>query len=324
MKAIVYTQYGTPDVLRLQEVEKPSPKDDDVLVKIHAASVNKSDWLRLTGKPFITRLFTGGPLQPQLNILGSDIAGTVEAVGRNIRSFRPGDEVFADVSGVGLGGFAEYVAVPEKVLARKPASISFEEAAAVPVAGVTALQGLRDKGHLQPGQKVLIHGASGGVGTFAVQVAKAFGAEVTAVCSTRNVEMARSMGADEVIDYKKEDFAKRGEHYDLIFAANGNRTLADFRRALTPDGLCVIAGGSMRQIFRGMLFGSLVTMGSRQKITNIAAQSDAQDLAYLAELLEAGKVRPVIDRCYPLSDTADALRYLGDTHPSGKVVIQIH
>lgn len=324
MKAIVYTQYGTPDVLRLQEVEKPSPKDDDVLVKIHAASVNKSDWLRLTGKPFITRLFTGGPLQPQLNILGSDIAGTVEAVGRNIRSFRPGDEVFADVSGVGLGGFAEYVAVPEKVLARKPASISFEEAAAVPVAGVTALQGLRDKGHLQPGQKVLIHGASGGVGTFAVQVAKAFGAEVAAVCSTRNVEMARSMGADEVIDYKKEDFAKRGEHYDLIFAANGNRTLADFRRALTPDGLCVIAGGSMRQIFRGMLFGSLVTMGSRQKITNIAAQSDAQDLAYLAELLEAGKVRPVIDRCYPLSDTADALRYLGDTHPSGKVVIQIH
>lgn len=324
MKAIVYTQYGTPDVLRLQEVEKPSPKDDDVLVKIHAASVNKSDWLRLTGKPFITRLFTGGPLQPQLNILGSDIAGTVEAVGRNIRSFRPGDEVFADVSGVGLGGFAEYVAVPEKVLARKPASISFEEAAAVPVAGVTALQGLRDKGHLQPGQKVLIHGASGGVGTFAVQVAKAFGAEVAAVCSTRNVEMARSMGADEVIDYKKEDFAKRGEHYDLIFAANGNRTLADFRRALTPDGLCVIAGGTMRQIFRGMLFGSLVTMGSRQKITNIAAQSDAQDLAYLAELLEAGKVRPVIDRCYPLSDTADALRYLGDTHPSGKVVIQIH
>lgn len=324
MKAIVYTQYGTPDVLRLQEVEKPSPKDDDVLVKIHAASVNKSDWLRLTGKPFITRLFTGGPLQPQLNILGSDIAGTVEAVGRNIRSFRPGDEVFADVSGVGLGGFAEYVAVPEKVLARKPASISFEEAAAVPVAGVTALQGLRDKGHLQPGQKVLIHGASGGVGTFAVQVAKAFGAEVTAVCSTRNVEMARSMGADEVIDYKKEDFAKRGEHYDLIFAANGNRTLANFRRVLTPDGLCVIAGGSMRQIFRGMLFGSLVTMGSRQKITNIAAQSDAQDLAYLAELLEAGKVRPVIDRCYPLSDTADALRYLGDTHPSGKVVIQIH
>jgi len=324
MKAIVYTQYGTPDVLRLQEVERPSPKDDDVLVKIHAASVNKSDWLRLTGKPFITRLFTGGPLQPQLNILGSDIAGTVEAVGRNIRSFRPGDEVFADISGVGLGGFAEYVAVPEKVLARKPASISFEEAAAVPVAGVTALQGLRDKGHLQPGQKVLIHGASGGVGTFAVQVAKAFGAEVTAVCSTRNVEMARSMGADEVIDYKKEDFAKRGEHYDLIFAANGNRTLANFRRVLTPDGLCVIAGGSMRQIFRGMLFGSLVTMGSRQKITNIAAQSDAQDLAYLAELLEAGKVRPVIDRCYPLSDTADALRYLGDTHPSGKVVIQIH
>src|SRR5690606_37881049 len=202
MKAIVYTQYGTPDVLRLQEVEKPSPKDDDVLVKIHAASVNKSDWLRLTGKPFITRLFTGGPLQPQLNILGSDIAGTVEAVGRNIRSFRPGDEVFADISGVGLGGFAEYVAVPEKVLARKPAIISFEEAAAVPVAGVTALQGLRDKGHLQPGQKVLIHGASGGVGTFAVQVAKAFGAEVTAVCSTRNVEMARLMGADEVIDYK--------------------------------------------------------------------------------------------------------------------------
>ena len=323
MKAIVYTKYGSPDELRLQEVEKPTPNDNEVLVKIHAASVNKGDWLQLTGKPFIVRAVTGSLFKPRYDILGSDIAGTVAAVGKNIRSFRPGDEVFADISGVGLGGFAEYVAVPENVLARKPANISFEEAATVPMAGVTALQGLRDKGQLQAGQKVLIYGASGGVGSFAVQIAKAFGADVTAVCSTRNVEMARSLGADQVIDYKKEDFVKRSERHDLIFAANGNRPLADWKRALTPDGVCVVAGGTMRQIFRAMLFGSLATIGSRQKIASLAAQPDAKDLAYMAELLEAGKIRPVIDRCYPLSETAEALRYLGETHPSGKVVISM-
>jgi NADPH:quinone reductase-like Zn-dependent oxidoreductase len=323
MKAIVYNQYGSPDVLRLAEVEKPTPKDDEVLVKIHAASVNKADWLQLTGKPFIVRLFTGGLRKPSKTILGADIAGTVTAVGKNVRAFRPGDAVFGDTSDIGCGGFAEYVAVPEQMLVMKPANVSFEEAAAVPLAGVTALQGLRDKSNIQTGQKVLIYGASGGVGSFAVQVAKAFGAEVTAVCSTRNVEMARSIGADHVIDYKKEHFVKSGEHYDLIFAANGNRSLTDFRRVLKPNGLCVVAGGSMPQIFRAMLLGPLVSMFSSKKIINVAAKSDKQDLEFMAELLEAGKIRPVIDRCYPLSETAEGLRYLGETHPSGKVVISM-
>lgn len=323
MKAIVYTKYGSPDVLRLQEVEKPTPQDDQVLVRIQAASVNKADWLQLTGKPFMVRLVTGSLFKPKHRILGADIAGTVTAVGKNIKAFRPGDEVFADISGVGLGGFAEYVAVPEKVLALKPANLSFEKAAAVPMAGVTALQGLRDKGRIQAGQKVLVHGASGGVGTFAVQLAKYFGAEVTAVVSTRNVEMARSLGADQVIDYKKEDFVKHGERYDLIFAANGDRPLADWKRALKPDGVCVVAGGSMPQIFRAMLLGGLVTLGSRQQITSLAAQPDQQDLKLMAEILESGGVKPVIDRCYPVSETAAALRYLGETHPSGKVVISM-
>jgi NADPH:quinone reductase-like Zn-dependent oxidoreductase len=323
MKAVVYTEYGTPDVLHLQEVEKPASKNDEVLVRIHAASVNKADWLQLTGKPFIVRLFAGGLRKPKHTILGADIAGTVAAVGKNVNAFRPGDEVFGDISGVGLGGFAEYVAVPEKALAFKPANLSFEEAAAVPLAGVTALQGLRDKGSVQAGQKVLIHGASGGVGMFAVQIAKAFGAEVTAVCSTRNIKMVRSIGADQVIDYKQKDFVKRGERYDLIFAANGNRSIFDFRRALKPNGLCVIAGGSMRQIFQGMLLGPLVSLFGSRKISNIAAYPDKDDLAYMAELLEAGKIKPVIDRCYPLGETAEALRYLGETHPSGKVVISM-
>lgn len=323
MKAVVCTQYGSPDVLQYRDVEKPSPKDHEVLVRVHAASVNKADWFQLTGKPFITRLFTGALRKPKNTILGADIAGVVEAVGRNVTKFQPGDEVFGDTSGAGSGGFAEYVCAPENVWAAKPANVSFEEAATVPMAGVTALQGLRDKGRLQPGQSVLVHGASGGVGTFAVQLAKAFGATVTAVCSTRNVEMARSIGANHVIDYRKEDFVRRGERYDLILVANGNRSLADWRRALKPSGICVVAGGTMPQIFRAILLGPLVSRFGSKTITNVAAQPDADDLAYLAELLEAGKIRPVIDRCYPLSETADALRYLGETHASGKVVISV-
>lgn len=323
MQAISYSKYGSPDVLRLTEAEKPAPKDGEVLVSIRAASLNKADWYQLTGKPMMVRLVTGSLFRPKYAVLGSDIAGVVESVGSNTHSFQPGDEVFGDLSAVGLGGFAAYVAVPEKALARKPSGLTFEQAAALPMAAVTALQGLRDKGGIRAGQKVLIHGASGGVGTFAVQIAKAYGATVTAVCSTRNVEMARSIGADQVIDYKKEDFVQRRQRYDLILAANGDRSLADWKRALSPDGVCVVAGGTMAQIFRAILLGSLVTLGSRQKITNIAAQPNADDLAFIAELAQSGRIKPVIDRCYPLSQTADALRYLDETHPSGKVVISM-
>jgi NADPH:quinone reductase-like Zn-dependent oxidoreductase len=323
MKAIVYTEYGTPAVLHLQEVEKPTPKEDEVLVKIHAAAVNAADGYMLSGKPFLVRLMTGGLRKPKHTILGADIAGQVEAIGQNVKKFKPGDAVFGDLSGCGWGGFAEYVAVPESALALKPAHLSFAQAAAAPMAAITALQGLRDKGKIQAGQKVLINGASGGVGTFAVQLAKAFGAEVTAVCSTRNVDMVRSLGADHIIDYTHEDFTQNGRRYDLIIAANGYRPISAYRRALSPDGTYVCTGGSMRQIFASILLGPLLSMSGRQKMGNLAAKSNQQDLATVGELLEAGKVVPVIDRCYPLSETAEALRYVGTKHARGKVVITL-
>src|SRR5256714_3956557 len=244
MKAIVYHTYGSPDVLKLQEVQKPVPQDDEVLVKVHATSVNAGDWHLLRGKPFLMRLMGFGLLKPKHQILGSDIAGRVEAVGRSVKQFQPGDEVFGNTAEYGFGGFAEYVSVPEEALVLKPANLSFEEAAAVPQAALTALQGLRDKGQIQKGQKVLIHGAGGGVGTFAVQIAKSFGAEVTAVCSTRNLDIAHSIGADHVIDYTQEDFTKNGKLYDLIIAVNGYHSIFDYKRALSPRGMYVMTGGS--------------------------------------------------------------------------------
>lgn len=322
MKAVVYTKYGSPDVLQLKEVEKPTPKDNEVLIRIHAASANAADWHLLRGDPFLLRLGYG-LLKPNNTILGADIAGRVEAVGNNVTQFQPGDEVFGDISGCGLGGFAEYVSVPEHAVISKPASMTFEEAAAVPMAAVTALQGLRDKGQIQPGQKVLIHGASGGVGTFAVQIAKAFRAEVTAVCSTRKVDLVRSIGADQVIDYTQEDFTKNGQRYDLILAANGNRSMFEYKRALAPKGRYVVIGGSMTQIFQAMLLGPLLSMAGRQNIGNVRARPNQKDLACMKELLEAGKVIPVIDRCYPLSETAEAIRYLEAGHARGKVVITV-
>src|SRR5437588_3850317 len=254
MKAVVYTKYGSPDVLKLQEVEKPTPKDDEALVKIHAVSINAVDWGRMRGKPAFARFLMGGFRKPKYSILGSDIAGQVEAVGKDVTQFQPGDEVFG---GVGVGGFAEYASVRESRLLLKPANVSFEAAAAVPIAAVTALQALRDKGHVQPGQKVLINGASGGVGTFAVQLAKTFGAEVTAVCSTRNLDQARAIGADHVIDYTREDFTKNGQRYDLILAANGDHAIAEYQRALSHHGICVALGGSLSQFFQGVLLGPL-------------------------------------------------------------------
>ncbi len=322
MKAVVYTKYGSPDVLQLKEVEKPTPKDNEVLIRIHAASANAADWHLLRGDPFLLRLGYG-LLKPNNTILGADIAGRVEAVGNNVTQFQPGDEVFGDISGCGLGGFAEYVSVPEHAVISKPASMTFEEAAAVPMAAVTALQGLRDKGQIQPGQKVLIHGASGGVGTFAVQIAKAFGAEVTAVCSTSKVDMVRSLGADHVIDYTQEDFTKNGQRYDLILAANGDRSMFEYKRALARKGRYVVIGGSMTQIFQAMLLGPLLSMAGRQNIGNVRARPNQKDLACMKELLEAGKVIPVIDRCYPLSETAEAIRYLEAGHARGKVVITV-
>ncbi|HEX5840423.1 MAG TPA: NAD(P)-dependent alcohol dehydrogenase [Anaerolineales bacterium] len=323
MKAIVYTEYGTADVLRLEEIAKPTPKDDEVLVKVYAVSANAADIHLLRADPFLIRL-SSGLLKPKNQILGSDIAGRVEAVGRNIKEFKPGDAVFGDISVDGWGGFAEYVCVHENALVLKPANISFEEAAAVPMAAVTALQGFHYAGQVQPGQKVLINGASGGVGTFAVQLAKAFGAEVTAVCSTRNLDVARSIGADHVIDYTKEDFAKNGKAYDLIFATNGNRSISVYRRALSPKGIYVHTGGSMAQMSQAMLQGPWFSMTGSQKMGSMGvAKPNKKDLVTIKELLEAGKVRPVIDRCYPLNQVADAIRYLEEGHAQGKVVITV-
>ena len=322
MKAIVYTEYGSPDVIQLKEVEKPAPKDDEVLIKVHAASVNAYDWHFLTADIFLIRLMGGGLLKPKNTRLGADVAGRVEAVGANVKQFRPGDEVFGDISG-GNGSFAEYACARESRLALKPANLSFDEAATVPMAASTALQGLRDEGQIRPGQKVLINGAAGGVGTFAVQLAKYFGAEVTAVCSTRNLDQARSLGAEHVIDYTKEDFTQNGQRYDLIFAANGYHPLSAYKRALAPQGIYIMAGGTMAQIFEAMLLGTWMSKTGGKKMGGVSAKIDQKDLVTLKELLEAGKIVPVVDKRYPLSEAAEALRYLGAGHARGKVVITI-
>jgi NADPH:quinone reductase-like Zn-dependent oxidoreductase len=320
MKAIVRTQYGSPDVLQFAEIATPAPADDEVLIKLCAASVNPLDLFLMKGAPW-DRVIPGRRTLKQ-KVLGCDIAGRVEAVGKNVQQFRPGDEVFG-VTGFEGNGFAEYVCAIEKKLALKPANLSFEEAAAVPIAACTALQGLRDKGRIQPGHKVLIEGASGGVGTFAVQIAKAFGAEVTTVCSTRNVEIARSIGADHVLDYTQVDFARSGKRYDLILAANAHHSILDYRRALRPDGIYVAAGGAVLRILQAFLLGPLLSLMGRKKIHFFIANINQKDLVYLKGLLEAGKVVPVIDRRYKLREAADALRYLAKGHAQGKVVLTV-
>lgn len=322
MKAIVSAKYGSPDVLEFKEVAKPTPQDDEVLVKIYAAGVNAADWRWLRGDPLVGRLMYG-LLKPKNPILGADIAGVVETVGKNVTAFRPGDEVFGDISAGGFGGFAEYVCARADALARKPANLTFEQAAAVPMAAVTALQGLRTTGKIQAGQKVLVNGASGGVGTFAVQLAKSFGAEVTAVVSTRNVAQARSLGADHVIDYTQEDFTLNGQQYDLILAANGYQSISAYKRALSPTGMYVMTGGSNAQMFQAMLLGPWLFRSGDQKMGNGGAGPNQKDLAYLRDLLAAGKVVPVIDRCYPLSQVPDAIRYVEEGHARGKVIITI-
>jgi NADPH:quinone reductase-like Zn-dependent oxidoreductase len=320
MKAIVRETYGSPDVLVLEEVPLPTLRDGDVLVRVHAASANAGDWHLLRGTPLPFRL-VAGLRRPKFKIIGTDVAGHVEAVGRNVTQFRPGDEVFGELSRCGFGAYAEFAAAPEKALALKPANLSFEEAATIPTAGCTALQGLR-KGRIQRGQRVLINGASGGVGTFAVQIAKTFGTEVTAVCSTRNVDMMRSIGADHVLDYSKDDFAALGQRYDLILAANGNRSIWDYKRALSAHGSYVMSGGSNRQLAEALLFGPLLSMG-RQKFGNLLVKPNQADLMVLKELCETGKVRPVIDRRVPLSEVPAAVRYVEDGHARGKVAITV-
>jgi 2-desacetyl-2-hydroxyethyl bacteriochlorophyllide A dehydrogenase len=320
MKAIVRETYGPPDVLRLEEVPVPAPGDGDVLVRVRAASANAGDWHLLRGTPLPFRLFAG-LRTPRFKIIGTDVAGTVEAVGRNVTRFRPGDDVFGELSRCGFGAYAEFAVAPEKALALKPANLSFEEAATLPTAGCTALQGLR-KGRIRRGQRVLINGASGGVGTFAVQIAKAFGAEVTAVCSTRNVDMVQAIGADDVIDYTKDDFAARSQRYDLILAANGDRSIRDYRRALAAGGSYVMTGGSNRQLTDALLFGPLLSIG-RQSFGNVLVRPTQADLLALRELCETGTVAPVIDRRFPLSQAASAVRYVEDGHARGKVVVAV-
>ena len=325
MKAIVYCEYGLPDVLKLEEIQKPSPADDEILVKVHAAAVNPLDWHYIRGTPYLLRLENGLRYPKEIR-LGVDYAGTVEAVGKNVTRFKPGDEVF----GGRTGAFAEYVtARADRSVALKPVNITFEQAAAVPIAAVTALQALRDKGKLQPGQKVLVNGASGGVGTFAVQIARALGAEVTGVTSTANLDMVRSIGADHVIDYKQEDFTQGSFQYDLILDCVGNLKLLDARHALKPGAMLVLVGGGGPEEgnwigpMLGPINGILLSMFVSQQFVPFLAQLNPEDLKILADLMQAGKITPVIDRQFPLSETAEAIRYLELGHAKGKVIITV-
>jgi NADPH:quinone reductase-like Zn-dependent oxidoreductase len=322
MKAARYTTYGPLEVLHLEELPQPSPGVSEVLVKIRASSVNFGNVTLIKGKPFISR-FWSGLFKPKHTIPGSDISGHVEAVGRDVTQFKPGDEVYGDLSGCGFGGYAEYVTCPQEVLALKPENITHEEAATVPQSGLVALQGLRDKGKIREGQKVLIYGASGGNGTFAVQIARAFGTEVTGVCSTRNLEMVRSIGSDHVIDYTREDFTESGELYDLIFATAGYRSIYDYRHALSPEGIYVSAGGAMKQVNQGMMLGPMLSKKGGKKLTYLYQRPNQEDLIIMKELIESGKVTPVIDRVFPLGEIRQALMYYSGGHSRGKVVIAI-
>ena len=326
MKAVVYTNYGSPDVLEIRDVKRPVPNDDQILIKVRAAAVNPLDWHFMEGTPYIMRAMGVGLRKPKDPRLGVDVAGQVEAVGKNVTQFKPGDEVF----GGKTGAFAEYVcARADRAIVLKPANITFEQAASVPIAAITALQALRDKGKVHAGQKVLINGASGGVGTFAVQIAKSFGADVTGVCSTRNLDLVRSLGADHVIDYTKEDFTKGDERYDVILDNVGTQPLSGFRHALQPKGICVMIGGGgpndggligpMGRPIVALLMSPFIS----QKMGMMMAELNKEDLTILGDLMQSGKVKPVIDRTYPLSQIAEAMRYLEAGHARGKVIITV-
>jgi NADPH:quinone reductase-like Zn-dependent oxidoreductase len=323
MKAISYNRYGSPDVLKWGETAKPAPADDEVLIKIRAAAVNPYDWHFMRGEPYAVRIAAGGLRKPRDTRLGADVAGEIEAVGRNITQFKPGDGVFGSCK----GAFAEYACTPESKVVMKPDNVTFEQAASVPIAAFTALQGLRDKGQVQPGQKVLINGAAGGVGTFAVQIAKSFGADVTGVCSTRNVRMVRSIGADQVIDYTQEDFTKSARRYDVILDCVGNHSFSECTRVLNPSGIYVGAGGNSDNWMIGPLTRAIkalmLSWFVSQKQAMVLAKPSKEDLTIMHDLMEAGKVTPVIDRRYSLREAPDAIRYLEQGHARGKVVITL-
>jgi len=317
MKAIIYQKYGTPDDLELKEIDKPIPKDDEVLIKVHAVSINDWDWGLLHGD-FVNRILNG-LRKPKRKILGSDIAGRIEAIGKNVKQFKPGDAVYGDLSGQ-WGGFAEYVCTKEKFLALKPAAMSFEQAAAIPQAAMLAVQGLIDKGKIKQGQKLLINGAGGGVGTFGIQIAKLYGVEVTGVDSTGKLDMMRSMGFDHVIDYTKEDFTKNGKCYDLILDVKTNRSMFDYARALCRHGVYVTVGGSIGRLFQALFLAPWIKMIHKKHIRLVALKPN-KDLAYMNELFEAGKIKPVIDGPYKLDELPEAFRLFGRGEHKGKIVI---
>jgi NADPH:quinone reductase-like Zn-dependent oxidoreductase len=321
MKAVVYTEYGSPAVLQVKEVEKPIPSDDEALVKVQAVSLNRSDWEGLIGKPLYARL--GGLRKPRRHILGSDIAGRVEVTGRNIERFQPGDEVFGDILG-SMGGFAEYVCVRERFLAPKPAGLSFAEASTFPQAAVIALQGIRDKGQLQPGQRVLINGAGGGTGMFAIQLAKQYGAEVTGVDNGGKLDFMMSLGADHVIDYTQEDFTKSGKEYDFILDLVAHRSAFDYQRALRPDGRYFLVGGSVATMLQILLVGPWIRRTTGKSVRILAVQPNLKDMLYMAELCQAGTIVTVIDRQYSLSQVPEALQFLGEGSAKGKIVITMN
>lgn len=320
MKAIVYTRYGPPEVLQLKEIDKPIPKDNEVLVKVHAASINDWDWGLMRGTPFVNRLMAGLTKPKRIKIIGCDVAGSVEAVGKNVKCFQPGDDVYGDLSGCGFGGFAEYVCAPEGALMPKPVAMTFDAAAAIPQVAMLALQGLIDKGEIKAGQKILINGAGGCVGTLAIQIAKLYGAHVTGVDNSEKLEMLKAIGFDEVIDYRAEDFTKKGLCYDLILDVKTNRSAFDYKRALTPAGIYVTVGGELGLLFQILVIGRLISMTGNKKIRMVFLKQN-RDLAYMNELFETGKIKPVIASLFPLSQTPAALCYYEEGHFKGKIII---
>lgn len=322
MQAIVYEKYGSPEVLELREIEKPTPTENEVLVKVEATAIGAGDWHLMRGRPFLVRLMYGFS-KPKFPILGSDFAGSIEAVGSNITDYEVGDEVFGDLSEAGFGAFAQYVTAPVEAIAHKPANLSFAEAAAIPVSSVTALQGLRDKGHIQPGHKVLVNGASGGVGTYAVQIAKALGAEVTAVASTKKLELVRQIGADHVIDYRQEDVTQNGEHYDVIIDLAAYRSILDYRQSLAPSGTYVMVGGPVGRMFQAMIVGGIASALDNKKMGNLLVNPNQADLTFVRDLAAEEKVKPIIDRSFTLDELPEAIRYVEAGRAQGKVVIEV-
>lgn len=324
MKAIVYNKFGSAEVLEIKNLEKPVPKEDEVLIRVKAVSINKADCILREGKPFLTRPMVGSFFIPRKNmILGADVSGCVESVGKLVTAFKVGDEVVGDLSGSGFGGLAEYACAKADILVLKPKNLSYEEAAAIPLAAVTALKALRQVGQLKEGQKVLIHGASGGVGSYSVQIANVLGAEVTAVCSTRHVETIRALGAKHVIDYSKEDFTDNGKTYDLIHAVNGKVSIFKYKKSLTPKGVYVMSGGAISQMFQAMLLGPILSKKDGQRFGSVSSKPDQMDLQFLMKLAEEGKLKPIIDCYFPLEEAVKAFQYFEKGRAKGKVVIQV-